>query len=171
MQLDVGKNVVQLSCIECCVKLLEFAHTSACVCVSCFCSSTAHDFFAGCFIGCWQSMRKRRVTATCELQHGTSLRFFSCSVRLFPPCCLQHGGFGPIDDGWGGQSDHSGKIALAQITFSDALMLRTHLLSSFKHVVGFECHDISQECCLQLCLFQQQLMMRNFIELFECGAN
>ena len=81
-------------------------------------------------------------------------------------------GSAPVDDGWGGQSDYSGKTALALVTFSDALMLRTHLLSSFNHVAGFECHDMSFECCLQLLLlFQQHLVMRNFIELFECGAN
>ena len=79
-------------------------------------------------------------------------------------------GSASIDDGWGGQSDHSGKIALAAITFSDALMLRTHSLSNFKQVVGFECHDISFECCLQLCLFQLHFMVRNFIDFFECGA-
>ena len=81
-------------------------------------------------------------------------------------------GSATIDDGWGGQSGHSGKIALAPITFSDALMLRTHLLSNFKHVVGFECHDISFECCLSSVVpVQTHLMIRNFIDLFECGAN
>ena len=33
MQLDVGQNIVPLSCVECCAKLLEFAHTSGCVCL------------------------------------------------------------------------------------------------------------------------------------------
>ena len=59
---------------------------------------------------------------------------------------------------------------------SDALMLRTHSLSSIRHVVGFECHDVSFECCLQLCLFQLHLMIRNFfaflldITLVPCPA-
>ena len=80
-------------------------------------------------------------------------------------------GSAPIDEGWGGQSDHSGKTALALVTFTDVLMLSTHLLSSFQHIVVFECHAISFQCCLQLCLFQQHLIMRYFTELYECGAN
>ena len=76
MQQNVGQNIVQLSCVECCVKLLEFAHTSACVCVSWFCASDAHDFFAKWFINCRRSMRGRRVTATRELQLYTSVREF-----------------------------------------------------------------------------------------------
>ena len=76
-----------------------------------------------------------------------------------------------IEDGWGGQSDNSGEIALELVAFSGALVLGARLLSSLKHVVGFECHDISFECCLQLCLLQPHLMMCNFINLFECGAN
>ena len=67
-------------------------------------------------------------------------------------------GSASIDDGWGGQSDHSGKIAP-----------QTHSLSNFKHVVGFQCHDISFECCLQLCWFQTHLTKRTF-DKFECGA-
>ena len=62
-------------------------------------------------------------------------------------------------------------VGSAQITFSGALMLRTHLLLNFKHVVGFECHDFPFECCLQLLWFQTHLMIRNVIDLFECGAN
>ena len=50
-------------------------------------------------------------------------------------------GSAPIDDGWCGHSDHSGQIALALITLSEALMLPVHLSSNFKHVAGFECHD------------------------------
>ena len=94
-QLDVGQNVVQLSCVKSCVKLLEFAHTSACACVSCFCSSNAHDFFAGCFIGCRQSMRRRRVTATCELQYDTSLRKFFVLGALVPAMLLATWWAGP----------------------------------------------------------------------------
>ena len=63
-------------------------------------------------------------------------------------------GSAPIDDGWCGQSDHSGKIALALITFSDALTLRTHLKTSFKHVVGFESDGRATSCAAsfeQLC--------------------
>ena len=108
MQLDVGRHIVQSSCVECCVKLLEFAHTSACVCVSCFCASDAHDFFAECFIVCRRSMRRRRVTATLDLQHDTSLRQFFVLGALVPATLLatlwvRH----PIDDGWRGQSDHT----------------------------------------------------------------
>ena len=61
----------------------------------------------------------------------------------------------PIDDG--------GKIALAQITFGDALILGTQMLSNFKHVVGFECHD---RVLFSVVLQQQHLIVRNFIELF-----
>ena len=88
MQLDVGQNIVQLSCVECCVKFLEFAHTSACVCVSCFCASDAHGFFAESFINCRRSMRARRVTATWELQHYTSLRKFFVLGALVPAMLL-----------------------------------------------------------------------------------
>ena len=118
MQLDVGQNIVQLPCVECCVKLLEFAHTR-------------------------QSMRNGRVTATRQLQHDdTSLRVFFVLGALVPAMLLATWWVRPcIDDGWSGQSDHSGKIALALITISNALMLKTHLSSSFKHIVGFECHD------------------------------
>ena len=172
MQLDVGQNIVQFSCVECGVKLLEFAHTSACVCVSCFCAIDAHDFFAKCFIGCRRSMRRRQVTATRELQHDTSLtKFFVLGALVLALLLATWWVRSPIDDVPGGQSDHRGQIALAPIRFKDALMLRTHLLSIFKHVVGFECHDISFECCLQLCLFQQRVSMRNFIECFECVPN
>ena len=74
MQLDFGRHIVQSLCVECCVKLLEFAHTSACVCLSCFCARDAHDFFAECFNGCRRSMRGRRVAATREFQQYTSSR-------------------------------------------------------------------------------------------------
>ena len=76
MQLDVERQMVRSSCVECCVKLLKFAHTSACVCVSCFSASDAHDFFAECFTGSRQSIRRRRVSWARELQHNTSLRKF-----------------------------------------------------------------------------------------------
>ena len=85
MQLDVGQNIVRISCVECCVKLLEFAHTSARVCVSCTSSSDAPDSFAECFIGC---LRGRRVTATRVLQHCTSLRKFFVLGGLVPAMLL-----------------------------------------------------------------------------------
>ena len=129
------------------------AHIGMCLCL-CFCASDAHDFLAECFIGCRQIMRRRRVTATHELQHDV------CKEVLRARCaCARHVacnmvGSVPVDDGWCGQSDHSGKIAQAPITFSDTPMLRTHSLSNFKHVVRFECHDFSFEGCLQLCWVQ-----------------
>ena len=173
--LPLVNNKLKVDCaILCCGQLLEFTRTSAFVrvCVSRSDASDAHDFFAVCFIGCRQSMRKRRATATRQLQHNTSLRKFFVLGALVPAMLLatrwvRH----PIDDGWGGQSDHSGKTAFALVTFSDVLILSTHLLSSFQHIVVFECHAISFQCCLQLCLFQQHLIMRYFTELFECGAN
>ena len=84
MQLDVGQDIVELSCVERFVKLLEFAHTSACVCVSCFCASDAHGFFAECFINCRRSMRTKRVTVDPQevLQHT------SISEEVFVLCAL-----------------------------------------------------------------------------------
>ena len=80
-------------------------------------------------------MRRRRVTATRELQHDTSLRKFFVLGALVPAMLLATWWVRPpIDDGWCGQSDHSGKIALALITVDHALMLRTHLSSSFNLV-------------------------------------
>ena len=88
--------------VECCVKLFVFAR------VSCICSSDAHGFFTECFIGCQQTMRRRRVTATRELQHDTSLRNFFVFGALVPATLLATWwGSGQIDDGWGGQSYHS----------------------------------------------------------------
>ena len=73
---DVGQNMVQLSCFECCVMLREFAHRSEFLCVSRSGANDAHRFFVECFSGCHQSMRTRRVTATRQLQHNTSQRKF-----------------------------------------------------------------------------------------------
>ena len=84
MQLDVERHVVRSSCVECCIKLLEFAHTSVCVCVSCFSVSDAHDFFAEFFIGCEESIRRRRVSWARELQRNTSVRKFFVLGALVP---------------------------------------------------------------------------------------
>ena len=117
---------MQSSCVECCVKLLEFAHTSACVCVSCFCASDAHDFFAECFIGCRRSIRRRRVTATRELQHDTSLRkFFVLGCACSRHVTRNMVGSASVNDGRSGQSDHRGKKALARVTFTPAVIIGT----------------------------------------------
>ena len=173
MQLDVGRHIVHSSCVGCCVEVLEFAYTSACVCVSCFCTSDAHDFFAECFIGCRRSMRRRRVTATREWQHDMSRRKFFVLDGLVPAMLIATWWVRPssMTGGEGNLTTVVKKKALALVTFSDALILRAYFLSIIKHVSGYEWHDISFECCLQLCSFQQHLMMRNFIECFECGAN
>ena len=112
MQLDVGPHIMQSSCVECCVKLLVFAHTSACVCVSCSCSSDAHDFFAECFSGCRPSIGRRRVTATRDLQHDTSLRKFFVLGALVPAMLLASWSVRPPSMTGGGQSDPSGRTAL-----------------------------------------------------------
>ena len=57
----------------------------------------------------------------------------SCSVRLFLPCCLQHGGF--VDDGRGGQSDHRSKTVFTLLTVDHALLHFTQLPSSCGHVI------------------------------------
>ena len=128
MQFDVGHHIVQLFCVECCVKLLEFAHASACVCVSCCCASDAHDFFVECFIGCLRSMRRRRVTVTRELQHEEVIRprcAFACNVV----------GSDPVDDGRSGQSDPRCKIVFTILTDDPALRHFTQLPSSCGHVI------------------------------------
>ena len=88
MYLDLGQYIVELPCVECCVKLFKVAHTSACVCVSCICSSDALGFFAESFTNCRRSMRGRRVTATRELQHDTSVRKFFVLGALVPAMFL-----------------------------------------------------------------------------------
>ena len=146
---DTSGNLLGLSVA---VKLLEFAHTSAFVFVSRVCVQVMRTISSR---SVSSVVGGARATATRELQHDTSLRkfFARCACSRHVACNMV--GSAPIDDGWGGQSDHSSKTALALGTFSDVFMLRTHLLSSFQHIVGFECHDRSFECCLQLCLFQQ----------------
>ena len=89
MQLDVGQDIVELSCVECCVKLVEFAHTSACVGVPCICSSDEHDSFSGVFHGlsagtCAGDGSLRPV----EMQHYTSLRKFFVLGALVPAVLL-----------------------------------------------------------------------------------
>ena len=93
MQLDVGRHIGQCSCVECCVKLREFAH--ACVCVSCSpqvmraISSRSTPLVVG---GAFARDGPHGPVSCCKT---CRFRDCSCSVRLFPPCCLQHGGFGP----------------------------------------------------------------------------
>ena len=83
------REMVKTHCpIWCCGQLLEFARTSARVCVPRSCASDAHHFFAECFIGYRRSMRTRRVTATRELQHDTSLRKFFVLGALVPVVLL-----------------------------------------------------------------------------------
>ena len=110
--LPLVNNKLKVDCaILCCGRLLEFARTSACACVSCISSCDAHDSFAECFIGHWHSMRKRRVTATRQLQRNTSLKQFFVLGALVPAMLVAPWWVRPpIDDGWCGQSDHNGKM-------------------------------------------------------------
>ena len=90
--LPLVNNKLKVDCaILCCCRLLEFARTSAafvCVCVSRCGASDAHHFFAECFIGCQQRMRRKQITATRELQHDTSLRKFFVLGSLVPAMLL-----------------------------------------------------------------------------------
>ena len=136
-----------------CVKLLEFAHTSACVCVSCFCASDAHDFFAECFINCQQSMRKRRVTATRELQHNTFLRKFFALGALVPAVLLATWWVRPP--------------SMTSGVDNPTTVVKWH--SHQSRSVTHSCSGLTRYRT-QLCWFQTHLMMCDFIDLFECGA-
>ena len=71
----------------------------SCVCLSVFhvdpCGHTVHDFDGSLHANTNDSPRHSVVRKNKRWDS-------SCSVRLFPPCCLQHGLFGPVDDRRGG---------------------------------------------------------------------
>ena len=64
------------------------ASQSACVCVSRFCASDAHDFFVECFMDCRRIMRRRRASWARVLQHNTSVRKFFVLGALVPAVLL-----------------------------------------------------------------------------------
>ena len=70
-------------------------------------------------------MRKRRVTATRELQHDTSpMKFFvlGAPAMLLATRWVQP----PIDHCRGGQSDHSGKTILNFLKFTRPIHTNAH---------------------------------------------
>ena len=117
---DTSGNLLGLSVA---VKLLEFAHTSAFVFVSRVCVQVMRTISSR---SVSSVVGGARATATRELQHDTPLRKFFVLGALVPAMLLATWWVRPpIDDGWGGQSDHSGKTALAPVTFASAVTIWT----------------------------------------------
>ena len=96
---DVGQDIVELICVECCVELFEFAHTSACVC-------------SRAFVQVMRTIASRSVSLVVGGARAGdgSLRLVSFNITRLARCaCSRHVacnmvGSASIDDGWSGQN-------------------------------------------------------------------
>ena len=141
MQLDVGQTLFIYSALSVASNCLR--GMSLCLVHS---SSDAHDSFAECFIGCRQRMRRRRATATRELQHDTSLRKFFVLGALVPAMLLATWWCLPplMTGGVGNPKQHS--------TFSSSPDLSTPMHSNPPQVMFSDGRSTSCEDCFdQLC--------------------